>query len=554
VLAPTPKQAEIRDAVSLDLLVLAPAGCGKTEALALRVQGLLRRGVIEAPQKVLVVTFSNRARDNIKDRLRSYLTPAEMRERVTVVNFHGLSARLFRAHANVIGHAPTAILPESDWLGDQFRIQDLSWSVRNDVSEALRHVKQQALTDDEVEALLSGKALELENQRKAEGRLTYDDLPRMAELILANDTVANLYRAHFGAVIVDEFQDLTPQQLRLVNRIGEKRTTFAGDIAQGIYGFAGAVPLAIDKSIRGECSQVIELNESHRSSPAVLRAVNSLVTLTGGNLLVSADAASWPGGGLAGTVTHVDVDAEAEYVVKLSKAILNRAPNQRIGIMARSAGRRRFVDDAFAASDLEPHRWDDGVLDTDTARIVKAMLASFDLIGYLGATDRVAFLRAASNLDSITDGRDSLANALGWCFDLLHAGLQPTDIRSRIRVGDSSTLITTPGVHLLTGHVGKGQQFDWVVIIGMEDGSIPNFNATTTAAINEEARVLAVMLSRARHGAILSASQLVPTLSGSVRSQELSRFYKELGAASLVDRTGIVDWLKTANWGEVAAR
>ncbi|ALN14477.1 UvrD-helicase domain-containing protein [Acidipropionibacterium acidipropionici] len=76
----------------------------------------------------------------------------------------------------------------------------------------------------------------------AEKRLTYDDLPRVAELLLNDDAVASLYRNHFSAVIVDEFQDLTPQQLRIVNRIGLGKTTYAGDLAQGIYSFAGAQP------------------------------------------------------------------------------------------------------------------------------------------------------------------------------------------------------------------------------------------------------------------------------------------------------------------------
>src|ERR1035437_4038584 len=97
MVTPTPKQLEIRDTRSLNLLVVAPAGCGKTEALALRIQGLLQRGDVAAPQKILVATFSNRARDNLKERLRSYLAPSLMRDRVSIMNFHGLAARLVRA-------------------------------------------------------------------------------------------------------------------------------------------------------------------------------------------------------------------------------------------------------------------------------------------------------------------------------------------------------------------------------------------------------------------------------------------------------------------------
>ncbi|MCB8045001.1 UvrD-helicase domain-containing protein [Microbacterium oxydans] len=64
MIEPTPAQASIRDASAPDLLVVAPAGCGKTEALALRVQGLLARGDVASPRKVLVTTFESGARQH----------------------------------------------------------------------------------------------------------------------------------------------------------------------------------------------------------------------------------------------------------------------------------------------------------------------------------------------------------------------------------------------------------------------------------------------------------------------------------------------------------
>lgn len=560
MVSPTPKQLEIRDAQALDLLVVAPAGCGKTEALALRIQGLLQRGDVAAPKKILVTTFSNRARDNIKERLRSYLAPAVMRDRVTVVNFHGLAARLIRAHANVICLSDELILPENDWVGEQLRQRNTPWNDRGAIQNALRETKQQPLDDAAVEAELerigNATALELERLRKTEGRLTYDDLPRLAELILAHDSVADLYATHFGAVVVDEFQDLTPQQLRIVNRIGHKRTTYGGDLAQGIYGFAGAQPLAVDRAIRAECTSVIEFSESHRSSPAVLNTVNALVPLTSGQTLTAADPSSWPSGGLAGSVAHQSAESEAEWIVKVARAILTRTPGQRIGVLARTAPRRRFVDAAFAVTDVAHYRWDDGVLDTDTAKLVKAMLARFDLVAYTAAPDKVAFLRDAVGFESITDVdiRKSMADALGWVQDLLSDAVKPDDIRGRIKIGDSSTLITSAGVHLLSGHVGKGQQFDWAIVVGLEEDFIPFSMATTPDETAEEARVLSVMISRARHGVILSRASSVPTNGGYPRSRTPSRFLGSIAAASPLDAPGIVEWFRRADWDAIGRR
>src|SRR5690625_2632619 len=63
----------------------------------------------------------------------------------------------------------------------------------------------------------------------------------------------------------------------------------------------------------------------------------------------------------------------------------------------------RLYPSPFTRHALAHWRWDDGVLDTDTAKLIKAMLARFDLVAYAAAPDKVAFLRAAAGFESITD-------------------------------------------------------------------------------------------------------------------------------------------------------
>jgi DNA helicase-2/ATP-dependent DNA helicase PcrA len=557
---PTAAQQRIRDHEGRALLVVAPAGCGKTEALALRVAGLIDRNVTDKGRRVLVTTFSNRARDNIRERLRSYLPSPTLRDRVSVTNFHGLSARLFRAHAQVIGLSPEMVLPESDWVRSQCLSWGWDWDRIKPAEEALRLAKQQALNDAGVEEFLRVRgawgAIDLERQRLAENRLTYDDLPRAAELILANDAVAGLYRNHFGAVIVDEFQDLTPQQLRIVNRIGLGKTTYAGDLAQGIYGFAGAQPTEIDAVIRAECSEVIEFAESHRSSPAVLGMVNSLNGLTGGLTLTSARPDSWPGGGLAAGIAFDNPAQEGQWAVQFARSILERAPRQRIGIICRTGPRREAVDAIAEQSGLPVYRWDDAVLDTETARLLKVMLVRLNAAQALAAADPLQHLREAAELEAIadTDTRRFLADALVWCLDKLRDGMTPIEIRDRIRVGDQDTLLTAEGIHLLSGHLGKGQQFDWVVVVGAEKGVIPDWRAGTPEEQLEEARVLSVMLSRARHGVVVTFAQRIADRYGRVRAKEGTPFYAQLRAAGFTDFAGVQRFLDEADWAAIAAR
>lgn len=558
---PTASQIKIRDSEQMGMLVVAPAGCGKSEALALRVQGMLRRGIAPGARRILVATFSNRAKDNIRERLRSYLTAVELRDKVTVINFHGLSARLYQSHASAIGLDQEWTLPENDWVKEQCQRAGHNYGQSAGVDKVLQRIKQEAVDDAEVLRLVEAQgnldAVEVEKLRVREEQLTYDDLPRLAELILARDKVTELYRAHFAAVIVDEFQDLTPQQLRIINRIGAGRTTYAGDLAQGIYGFTGARPEEVYDRITDEVGEVVELTESHRSSPAVLAAVNALVPLTEGTALTCAAPETWPSGGIAAKIGYQTADDEAAWVVKLAKSILARAPGQRVGVISRIGSRRRFLDAAFAAeADLEVHRWDDGVLDTDTARRIKSVLAAMDTRAVLAADDSIEFLRDFAEFHQIQDPADrlALADALGWVLELLTQGQTQAEISKRIRVGDNSTLLTKSGVHLLSGHAGKGQQFDWVVVIGLEEGNVPFFEAKTDEALLEEARVLSVMMSRARHGLVLTHANAVPALNGRVFAKDPSQFLTAALRATLVDASGLVEWFKTAPWAEIAVR
>lgn len=560
MITPSDTQKRVRDHESLALLLVAPAGCGKTETLALRIAGLIEHRRVQMPRRVLATTFTNRAKDNLRSRLSDHISAVRLRDYVTVSNFHGLAARIIRAHGNVVGIDPTIELPEGDWVGEQLRELGVQYAAKDAVVDVLRVTKQQALTDDHVTAALASHgnqtAIALEAKRLAENRATYDDLLRYAELILANDTVAALYRNHFGAVVVDEYQDLTPQQLRVLSKIGEGRTTFAGDVAQGIYGFAGASPAEIDKTVRGVVVEIIEFNESHRSSPAVLDLVNSLNPITGGQDLQCADPASWPNGGIAALATFSTAAAEAAAIARLSTRILGQAAHHRVGVISRVKSRLRFIDAAVEATGLPLHRWEDGVLDTDTAKLVRALLRHLDTVELATATDKLTYLRDHAAFDRIEepDTRKALAEALGWVLDRLNEGLAPAQVAERIQVGDQTTLLNAAGVHLLSGHVGKGQQFDWVMVIGAEDGNIPFLAARSAAEQLEEARVLSVMLSRARHGAFVTYSKNVPTMAGSPRARDVSPLWASLETSSALCGSAIKEWLDNAPWPSIANR
>ncbi|MET3718347.1 DNA helicase-2/ATP-dependent DNA helicase PcrA [Arthrobacter sp. UYEF21] len=544
----------------LSLMVVAPAGCGKTEALALRVAGILARGQVSSPRRVLVVTFSKKARDNIRERLADYVDARTLREKVTIANLHGLAARIIRSHGNVIGISPDVLMPDSDWVAAECRALRLGYDRTDEVRSVLQRVKLQSLNDDEVlemiRALGDPIAETIETKRQQERRLTYEDLPRLAELVLQSPWVAEIYNQHFGCVVVDEFQDLTLQQLRMLKSIGSDRITFAGDLAQGIYTFAGAAPSAVHESIRGDSKAQISFAESHRSSPSVLDLVNVLRDQTGGEELVCAKPERWTSGGLGAVQSFADVEKEAEWVSRFARYVLKRAPQHRVGVIARTVGRRRFVDELMRVGDLPWHRWDDPLLDRETAIVTQRILSKLKLEQWESAENPIQYLLSMGDAGTIQDpdASKSLREAMEWAHDELVRGTEIEELRGRVKIGDRSAFTTSPGVHLLSGHAGKGQQFDWVCVVGAEEGVLPFFKAKSSEELAEEARTLSVMISRARHGALVLHAKSVPDNSGRVRGKEESRYSRQLRASpSCLTGADLVSWLSNADWAAIAA-
>lgn len=558
---PTTSQMQIRDHEPLGLIITAPAGCGKTEALALRIRGMIDRRVVKPPRKILLVTFTNRAKENIGERLRIYLTPQEINRYITLHNLHGLSARIISAHGQVLGLDSSWKLPDSDWIASKFRERGLSYQQKFLINSHLQQAKLETRTDDEVLEYLSHAqdqdALEIERERQDSKQLTYDDLPRLADLILRNEEVTALYREHFSCIIIDEFQDLTLQQLSILQRIGRGRITYAGDLAQGIYGFTGAKPEQVLASARSEGIDEITFTESHRSSPAVLELVNSLRPRTGGVELKCSSPQSWPGGGFAAHQVFESEKDEADGIVRFASGILSRANGQRIGVLTRAKKRRENLDELLIKEAPFPwHRWDDPIFDSHIAPLLRSALRKTNP-AQLGDADAQQHLLGFIDPLELQDPStyEGLVQGCAWIHDLASEGISKSEINQRIKSGENETLLSAPGLHLVTGHAGKGQQFDWVIVMGLEQGSIPSFQAKTEPAIVEESRVLSVMISRARHGVLTTFSKSGVKPWGGKSKNKPSVFMNLLrDAGSYTDWETGRDWLNGADWDAIAIR
>ena len=529
---PSAEQWAAATSSEINSLIVAPPGCGKTEVLAYRAEHLI--ATLKPNQKILALTFTNRARANLRDRLRQVLGTERARRFVTVRNFHGHAAEVVLSHYRTIGlDISTYVPPTTRTLSRALREFASDYDTARDATDLLGRVKRDALSDEEVLAALDAAtgrvgrtaAIAVEEARQEAGVLHYDDLLRHAQCLLKVPGVQRLYNCHYGAVLVDEFQDLSLQQLDLVSRTCSTSKTFAGDPLQGIYTWAGAQPEHVEASLNEVCPEPLRLSESYRSSPRVLALVNSIGTQLGATALHSARADRWPDAGFGTTTVFRDFADEASQIVSAARLLLERNPSLSVGVITRSGWRRKVIDEHFAASNLPIRRWDLAVDDPRVLQLVRDAMSQLPRgVGFEAARDGVLDTVDPSDVDTI-EQVDEVFNFLD------QTGLStPRAALQTLRSTGEPQLAVSPGVHLLNAHTGKGQQFDWTFVVGLEEKHIPDRRSSQGAALAEEMRVLLVMLSRACHGLVVTS---VRTLDGQYGPYDArrSRWYAALDAA-----------------------
>jgi DNA helicase-2/ATP-dependent DNA helicase PcrA len=222
---------------------------------------------------------------------------------------------------------------------------------------------------------------------------------------------------------------------------------------------------------------------------------------------------------------------EATGVVALCDYLAGKYTDDRIAVVCRSEYRRGALEQAFAKGRHQPQYWD---LALHTPQVV-AMLKrqAHNLPVSIPYQDQVSDLlqRATARLRRAdVETLNDVESACEQLLEMESLGLDLGQVLSRIR-DVRGTSATAPGVHVLNAHTGKGQQFDWVFVVGLEEGHVPSTYAVTEEDHLEEQRVLMVMVSRARRGIFLSHARATSNRYGRVFREGPSRWWPGMASA-----------------------
>ena len=418
-----PAQREAVLACEGPVLILAGAGSGKTRVIVHRIAHLvLERGV--ASERILAVTFTNKAADEMRTRVEALLGGAT---RTWLLTFHSFCVRLLRRESGSAHVAAGFVIwDEDDQLAavkEALRSLDLNEKLHppRRVLSRISARKNSGRLDEPGESLGETVIARLE-ARYGEilaraNALDFDDLLlRSVALLEADAGAREAWRRRFPYLLVDEYQDTNRAQYELVRLLaGENgNVTVVGDEDQSIYSWRGAELrniLDFERDFPG--ARVLRLEENYRSTQRILDVASALVEHNQkrkGKTL----RATKPGGEPVRLHTSSDEFEEAAFVVET----LAERRDRRTAILVRMNSQSRLLEEALLRKRI-PYVVIGGVSFYER-REVKDLIAYLRLI--LNPADDAAFRRAlnvpARGLGERTLGElERLARARGVSLD-----------------------------------------------------------------------------------------------------------------------------------------
>ncbi|MGW9628475.1 ATP-dependent helicase [Microbacterium sp. NPDC055521] len=545
------RQREAASVLRGPVAVLAGAGTGKTRVITHRIAHGVDTGAY-SPQRVMAVTFTAKAAGELRGRLRA-------------LGVGGVAARTFHAAAlkqlnffwpTVAGDsAPSLIDNKVRMLGqaaDAMRLRPSTATLRDIASEiewrkvSMLSIEQYAERERPISGIRPEQLIELQGAYEAlkdeRRQLDFEDvLLACAGMLEAEPRVAAAVHEQYRHFTVDEFQDVSPLQNRLLELwLGDRRDIcVVGDASQTIYSFAGAQQrYLLEFERRFSDATVVRLETNYRSQGPILTAANALMKGRPGALALE------PAGAPTGdeeppTVTAYDseTDEAAGIADNIVRRIAGGAAASDIAVLYRAHAQSAVLQQALAARGVAASVLG-GTRFFDMPEVRQAVLA---LRGAAVAPTDAGFLPTVRDVLrglGLTDEPPQAGGAQrdGWearrAILRLAEEAQPgttlrvfaDDLMARAKDQHEPTLQT---VTLSTLHAAKGLEWPHVLLAGWAEGSLPISYATTFENIDEERRLAYVGITRAARTLAVSWAR-----SAGRGERSASRFLAEIGTTA----------------------
>ena len=393
------------------VLVIAGAGSGKTRVLTCRVAYILAQGV--EPSKVLALTFTKKAAEEMKERIISLVGRRAARG-VVMGTFHSVFIRFLRefsVEAKIDGNFTIYDRSDSEsaikaCLKDLNILDDKNYKPRA-ILEKISRLKNSSISADDYsdneewkrEDVRSSRARFHEVYKRYQEMLRqkrvmdFDDILFYTYQLLGNNgNVLQILRDRFLHILVDEYQDTNEVQYKILSLIAGKTTKLCvvGDDSQSIYGFRGAQIKNILNFKNDFNSRVIKLEQNYRSTQTIVNAANSLIEHNRNRIPKTCFSAADIGEKIRVFKSYTEVEEAVQIVSDIQKRLMDeKAEYQDFAILYRTNSQSRALEEALRRKNI-PYMVYSGHAFFDRVEI-KDMMAYFKL--YVNPYDNESFKR-----------------------------------------------------------------------------------------------------------------------------------------------------------------
>ena len=511
--------------------VIAGAGTGKTRAITHRIAYAAAIGTMD-PHKVLALTFTARAAGEMRTRLRSLGVPA-----VAARTIHAAALKQLTFFWPQVfgGRTPDLLTTKSGFLTEAIKraqlqgelsitsrdllrdiATEIEWAKVSQVapsdylSESLKRTVKPRINPEQLAKVYTA----YESVKHQERAIDFEDVLLLTTAMIEQEReVRERVQDQYRFFTVDEYQDISPLQQRLINAwLGSRQELcVVGDPAQTIYSFAGATPVFLNSfTQRFPEAEVVRLTTGYRSTPEIIFTANSILRkgAMGSELVAINDHGSKP------TITayNDEVGEIAGIVRDIKQLISEGTPAQEIAVLARTNNQLNGLEKAMNTANLPYQvRNTERFFDRKEVRDFLKQVRTASVI----PTEGVSWLDELRTLAQpfLTGGAiDGIAALLHLARELDgDNGFTPKNLRTYLREVEDrvqqNNPPTMPVTTLATLHAAKGLEWERVFLMGVSDGILPLENNSTTgdqASIDEERRLFYVGITRAKSDLRLS--------------------------------------------------
>lgn len=360
--------------------VIAGAGSGKTTVLTERFVQLCKKGI--SPKNILCVTFTNKAAQEMRDRISKQIGYTE---KTHIQTFHSFCLEVLRKDIIELGYTNKFNILDSEdqssILKDIYKYANIDYELLSYTSAKNFIQQRKVLTEDNLleiiknNNVLKEKYEEYKEQYKLDNSkenlldvvyygylyyqqknksLDFTDLIIFAVILLkTNKQVRQYWQDKLQYIMVDEFQDASPRQYELVEILSEKHGNLfvVGDPDQTIYSWRGADPKILVNFDKHKKADTVILNENYRSTPEILDIANKIISKN--TLRVEKDLFTKNKSGCKVKFEHLsDSKQEGIFIAKTIKTLLKTYKPKDIAVLYRMHFLSRSVEEQLIKNNI----------------------------------------------------------------------------------------------------------------------------------------------------------------------------------------------------------